>query len=562
MSRYGSICLMLVNAVQLSAQDVETDSLASMDALLEASKYTHIESYAEAEPYLEMSTEADPRNSAAYFLWARLCRATKRPQEALNHIDRAIELQPANISYYLEAASIARSEQYLMAAARYYEQLLERRPDTYVYYEDLAHLYLEMGEYGSAIEAATQLIEHDYTPSAGRLLRDAYMSKGDTTAAEEVEARLAHRFVENDTLQISYAEALLRRSGPGAAIEYLASICNGARPRGWLSLRLALYYLRNEAYEEASERFLEAYRDPTIGWKDKVEALGARPLPRPFWPFVPSLLEQLLSLDLSARLKAEVAHLYERTGYLTQATNLYRMLLKEGVIELKLFERVIGLELRAGAYDSALSHIQLAERYYPLQPRLYLLRARAYMATEEVEKARHHLERGLSTCYDPKLKATLYLGIGDTHQKAPPSALKAYEEAMALQPNDPEALSRYSYMLARTSSRLGYAERLAKQLIEQYPDRLVYLYVYASVLYAQKRYEEALPYVEQALSKEIETNPYLSVWSRGRMTEHYGDLLYQLGRPEEALSAWQRAQALGGTSPLLERKIQDKKLYE
>ena len=42
--------------------------------------------------------------------------------------------------------------------------------------------------------------------------------------------------------------------------------------------------------------------------------------------------------------------------------------------------------------------------------------------------------------------------------------------------------------------------------------------------------------------------------------EHYGDVLFQLGQEAEAVQYWQKAQEKGNKSPLLEKKIMDKKL--
>jgi predicted negative regulator of RcsB-dependent stress response len=44
--------------------------------------------------------------------------------------------------------------------------------------------------------------------------------------------------------------------------------------------------------------------------------------------------------------------------------------------------------------------------------------------------------------------------------------------------------------------------------------------------------------------------------------EHYGDVLFKLGETEEAIEQWQKAQKQGGTSPNLDKKISNKKLYE
>jgi hypothetical protein len=44
--------------------------------------------------------------------------------------------------------------------------------------------------------------------------------------------------------------------------------------------------------------------------------------------------------------------------------------------------------------------------------------------------------------------------------------------------------------------------------------------------------------------------------------EHYGDVMYKLGKKEEALRYWKKAREAGEGSKYLKQKIDDKTLYE
>ena len=46
------------------------------------------------------------------------------------------------------------------------------------------------------------------------------------------------------------------------------------------------------------------------------------------------------------------------------------------------------------------------------------------------------------------------------------------------------------------------------------------------------------------------------------VVEHYGDILYKLGKEKLAIEQWQRAKELGGGSKVLSKKIIERKLYE
>ncbi|MBO98075.1 MAG: hypothetical protein CMD34_04195, partial [Flavobacteriales bacterium] len=65
---------------------------------------------------------------------------------------------------------------------------------------------------------------------------------------------------------------------------------------------------------------------------------------------------------------------------------------------------------------------------------------------------------------------------------------------------------------------------------------------------------EAKKWILKALENGGEKNAII--------VEHYGDILYKLGETKEAIKNWEKAKELGEGSIYLERKIQEKELYE
>jgi len=76
---------------------------------------------------------------------------------------------------------------------------------------------------------------------------------------------------------------------------------------------------------------------------------------------------------------------------------------------------------------------------------------------------------------------------------------------------------------------------------------------YGWILYQQKKYKEA----EEWLSAAAKIGP-----PKADIIEHYGDVLYKLGKTEEALTQWGLAKQAGGNSDALLSKIRTKKLNE
>ena len=69
-----------------------------------------------------------------------------------------------------------------------------------------------------------------------------------------------------------------------------------------------------------------------------------------------------------------------------------------------------------------------------------------------------------------------------------------------------------------------------------------------------KKYQKPFEWLEKSLD--------IGGASSATIVEHYGDVLFQLGREEEALKEWNAAKDLGSDSEWIDKKIRDKTLYE
>ena len=93
---------------------------------------------------------------------------------------------------------------------------------------------------------------------------------------------------------------------------------------------------------------------------------------------------------------------------------------------------------------------------------------------------------------------------------------------------------------------------MCEKLMALESENSTYLDTYAWVLYKQKKYEKAKELLERALISSDD----------GTVIEHYGDVLYQLNDKENAVLQWERSKKTGDYSEFLDKKLQDKKLYE
>jgi tetratricopeptide (TPR) repeat protein len=95
---------------------------------------------------------------------------------------------------------------------------------------------------------------------------------------------------------------------------------------------------------------------------------------------------------------------------------------------------------------------------------------------------------------------------------------------------------------------------MAQRVVKKHPKNATYLDTLAWVLYQLKRYSEAALHLDEAI--KIEKAP------SGVLMEHYGDILYRLGKVEEAVGWWKKAKESPEGSDSLAQKIKDQRIHD
>jgi len=101
---------------------------------------------------------------------------------------------------------------------------------------------------------------------------------------------------------------------------------------------------------------------------------------------------------------------------------------------------------------------------------------------------------------------------------------------------------------------LDKAAAMSKHSNDLQPNNASFEDTYAWILFKQKNYNSAKQWMEKALADDKTGSPVKS--------EHYGDIMFYLGNIDAAVDNWKKAKANGDQSPVLERKINEKKYIE
>lgn len=140
---------------------------------------------------------------------------------------------------------------------------------------------------------------------------------------------------------------------------------------------------------------------------------------------------------------------------------------------------------------------------------------------------------------NPILQAQFWSSLGDAYNEAKrfSDSDKAYDKALALEPDNAGTLNNFAYYLSVRNEQLEKAERMSKRSLEITPAAATYMDTYAWVLFRAGKFPEARVWIEKALA---------SGEPDGVVVEHYGDILFELGDADGALEQWRKAKTLGG----------------
>jgi tetratricopeptide (TPR) repeat protein len=161
------------------------------------------------------------------------------------------------------------------------------------------------------------------------------------------------------------------------------------------------------------------------------------------------------------------------------------------------------------------------------------------------DEALTHLERAASL--PGASEQVLYeLAIAQQEAGRARAAAGTLEQLLKLQPDSPEYLNFYGYLLADEGWELPRARKMIERALEADPDNGAYVDSMGWVLYREGQLDEALEELIRAVNL-VGDDPIV--------LEHLGDCLRDLGRIDEARRTYRRALDVGGDVDRLQGRI-------
>ena len=552
----------------LSPQEREATEALFIDGV----KYLELEDPTRALEKLVKAWQLDPTNAAINYKLAETSAKLNQLPEALAYGKAAVRLEPKNRFYYLLLAQLYTGQQQYEDAADVYAGLLREVPDSEKYLFPLADLYILTSRYDQALDALGRAEKKfGVVEETAFKKQQIYLKRHDLAkAVAEGEALIAAYPLEVRYV-LGLAALLATNNEPGKAQEQIDRALRLAPDHPQALLLHADLRRRFDDPAAAEEDVRRAFRSPDLDIDDRVRILveyikrlapaETTPNPSPEQRQARQTALDLAALTVQtnpreAKAYAVSGDLQTLLGLKTEARTSYLSAVRFDNSKFKIWQQIVLLDAELNQTDSLLRHSDRALALFPNQPILYLYNGTALLVRKDYAKAARSLEYGRKLVADePDVRWRFDGQLGDAYDylKQYDKSAAAYDAALAVQPDNPEVLNNYAYHLAVRGQQLEKARTMSERLIKLQPNVANYLDTHAWVLYKLGEYEPARGFLERALKDRPDPD----------VLEHYGDVLWRLGRPDDALQQWQRARQLQREpSDTLERKIHDKNLYE
>ncbi len=532
-------------------------ALAFNEMFFQAEKQKNLGNLREAETLYRELYLLNTTNATVCFELAQIYLTSEQASDALFYAERAHKLKPQNKWFTLLLANVYRSLGESKKEVKTFKKLIEQDPLRVSYYYELALAYLNDDDPEKALETLDKTEEIiGINEDVVNQKKQIHLQMGNVMGAVEEVKKLIETYPRKldyyGTLAKLYEVNGYEEEAVALYRQMLAIDPVDPRPH----LDLALYYRKKKNTSKSLFHLKQAMASPNLDIDKKVPVL----LSLFDVPNADTVLEKEAQSIFKSVVEAspEDPKAYAIYGdYLSKnsqgaaALEAYKKAISlEGGGRFQIWEQILLIQIQLQKYDSLAVYGPKAVDLFPNQPLPYFFTGAALNALSRPEEALTYLEDGLVyTLGNAALKEQYYIQLADAYHRLEqhPESDEYFEKALALNPNNATALNNYAYYLSVRKEKLDRALQMTEKSNGLSPDNATFLDTWAWVLYQKKNYALALEKIEQALSLEPGVNTEL--------LEHYGDILFALGRNAEAKIQWQKALEAGGNKANLTKRL-------
>ena len=541
------------------------DSLRYQYFFHEAVRQQEQGNLADAFDLLTHALSINPLAAEGHFLMSMYLSGLNSDSAALHAMEQAASLAPQN-SYYQE-----RLAQYFIGTRRYdealavYESLSDSHRDRTDILEILMQFYQHNKDYNKLLGVIGRIeqqmgISEELTLSKMHV----YELQGNKEAAREALQSLADEYPNDLSYRVMMGNWLMQNDQREEAGRIFTEALQEEPDNGYVQASIYDYYRsvgQDSLAKDMMERILISKKATTdnkvtiirqlISESEQAGGDSTRVL---------DMFNRVLSANPEDVDMAELKVAYMSLKKMPEDSIMtsLRNILNIAPDNMRARLQLLQYHLDKTDWESLIDLCTTGTQYHPEEMVFYYYLGLAYYQTGDEDMALNAFQRGVSQINkesNAHIVSDFYYFMGDIlHKKGKQQeAFAAYDSCLQWKDDNIACLNNYAYYLCETTDDLKRAEQMSYKTIKEEPQNATYLDTYAWILFLQKRYAEALPYIDQAVACDTDTLQSAVV------LEHAGDIHAMNDDLPAALELWQRALDNGSDSPMILRKIKARK---
>ncbi len=518
----------------------------------------------EAEQLLLKTVQLDPNAAGAYYDLSRMAIKQNSSTRAADYIKKAIALQGDNKWYKSQYAEILAMSNKFDEAAAVYGQLAKDEKYNEEYLLKAAFLYQKTGKYKESLQLIDQMLAKSYDEDLALQKQQIYLKMNDLPGAVKVTQDLIDRNPAEGRFVVLLADLYENNKQPEKALEIYKAAEKKFPDDPAVLLGLADHYKKNKQEDKYLEYMSKAIGNKGLDAESQLTLLVAH-----LQEAGNDTTQRRTALELAEKIvtqhpnNAQVLAVYgdllSMNNQSENAVEQYKRSLAIDPSKYGVWQNLLYNYTDRKDADSLIAYSEKALRMFPNLAMVHYLNGIGHINKKQYDKGIKAILRAIDMQPDEgqQILADMYSTLGDAYNSTQKYAASdsAYEKALKLAPDNASVLNNYSYYLSVRNKRLDDAEKMSKRSLELRPDEATFLDTYGWILYKKGDYRKAKEYIEKA----VNANPQ---GADGTLLDHLGDIYYKLNNTDKAVEYWKQAKERGTDNVQIDKKIQDRKLYE
>jgi tetratricopeptide (TPR) repeat protein len=499
----------------------------------------------------------NPKHHASMYNIAKLYGELGDYENARRFGEQALALDPENYWYYAELVNAYEKTRASDKALSTQESLVKRFPKEKNALYDLAQMYITRKRYQDALNVYTELekltgMNEEVVFRKHQL--NVFLDQPDKAILE------LDRLIHANPGEVRYHQAkydVYTMMGKEAeAFAVLEDLLRANPSDGFALLALADHYKSKGDMAKSDDYLFRAFRHPGVDLEAKLKILSSLFALAERDPAMVPRVRQLADIlyeahpasALSNGIRGDVFQLADEPD---SARIAYRRSISIEPGNEQVWQELLLIDTEVSDFTALRKDAEKALEYFPNQSSFlyfYGLGSERTDQTDEAIYAFEKLKKISSTNKDLRLQALMSLGALYHSQKDYAKSDENFEQALAMDANNPMVLNNYAYYLSLRNARLPDAERMVLKALDLQPSSSAFQDTYGWILYLKGDLEGAKTWVGKAVATSGDAD----------VLEHYGDIWMRLGDTEKAKSYWQQALDKGAKGFTVQDKLKNR----